>query len=385
MNRVDALIVGAGPAGSTAAILLARAGWRVLVVEKARFPRRKVCGEYISGAAWPLLAELGVAAAFAQKAGPEVTRVGLYADDLVLEAPMPWRDGDAPPGRALGREHLDTLLLDRARAAGAEVAQPASVQSMTRRSDAWACTVEGNDGSREVVARFVIDAHGGWYGAAHADDLLGFKAHFRRASLPPGLMPLVLFPGGYGGAVHTDDGRVSFSCCIRRRALADARRRFAGMRAGEAVLHHAIDSVRGVREVLAAAQIDGPWLAAGPIRPGIKSFARNGVFAIGNAAGEAHPLIAEGISMAIQSAFLLCGALREPGDAHDAVARRYARAWRRQFAPRVHAAAAFARLATDARTRPTAIAALRAMPSMLTLGARWSGKASAFRGMPDPA
>jgi flavin-dependent dehydrogenase len=142
-----------------------------------------------------------------------------------------------------------------------------------------------------------------------------------------------------------------------------------------------------LREVLADAQVDGPWLAAGPIRPGIKSFARNGVFAIGNAAGEAHPLIAEGISMAIQSAFLLCGALRERNDARDAgrVARSYARAWRRQFAPRVHAAAAFARLATDARTRPTAIAALRALPSMLTLGARWSGKASAFRGMRDPA
>ena len=50
----DAIVVGGGPAGATSAILLAQAGWRVAVVEKARFPRRKVCGEFISGTTWPL-------------------------------------------------------------------------------------------------------------------------------------------------------------------------------------------------------------------------------------------------------------------------------------------------------------------------------------------
>src|SRR5262245_14089568 len=51
----DALIVGAGPAGSAAALLLARAGWSVALIEKAEFPRRKVCGEFISATSLPLL------------------------------------------------------------------------------------------------------------------------------------------------------------------------------------------------------------------------------------------------------------------------------------------------------------------------------------------
>ena len=68
----DAVVIGAGPAGSTAALMLARAGWSVAVVEKARFPRRKVCGEFISATSLPLLQEIGVAEQFLERAGPEV-------------------------------------------------------------------------------------------------------------------------------------------------------------------------------------------------------------------------------------------------------------------------------------------------------------------------
>src|SRR2546423_14900087 len=56
----DAIIIGGGPAGATAGILLARAGWRVVIVEKAAFPRRKVCGEFISATTWSLLDEMGI-------------------------------------------------------------------------------------------------------------------------------------------------------------------------------------------------------------------------------------------------------------------------------------------------------------------------------------
>ncbi len=52
MNAYDALVIGGGPAGAVSALLLARAGWNVAVVEKERFPRGKVCGEFISAATW---------------------------------------------------------------------------------------------------------------------------------------------------------------------------------------------------------------------------------------------------------------------------------------------------------------------------------------------
>ncbi|HTT07381.1 MAG TPA: FAD-dependent oxidoreductase, partial [Gammaproteobacteria bacterium] len=56
----DAVVIGGGPAGSTAALRLVLAGWTVALVEKSSFPRRKVCGEFISATTLPLLRALGV-------------------------------------------------------------------------------------------------------------------------------------------------------------------------------------------------------------------------------------------------------------------------------------------------------------------------------------
>ncbi|WP_292277024.1 FAD-dependent oxidoreductase, partial [Mesorhizobium sp.] len=124
----DAIVIGAGPAGSSLALALARRGWAVAVVEKSVFPRRKVCGEYISASNLALLDQLGIGDAWRAEAGPEIRRVGLFSAETSIEAPMPGaRSGPAAGdgfGRALGRDILDTLLLDAARSAGADVFQP---------------------------------------------------------------------------------------------------------------------------------------------------------------------------------------------------------------------------------------------------------------------
>src|SRR5207247_2578 len=114
----DAVVIGAGPAGSTAALLLARAGWSVALVERQGFPRRKVCGEYLSGTNLPLLDRLGVGERFRALAGRPVSRIGLFARTTVAHAALP-RVALCPEwGRALAREHLDTCLRDEAQAAG---------------------------------------------------------------------------------------------------------------------------------------------------------------------------------------------------------------------------------------------------------------------------
>ena len=85
----DAVIIGAGPAGSAAAILLARAGWSVALIEKQRFPRRKVCGECIAASNLPLLAGLGLEALMAREAGPELRHVALMRGNGLALAAMP--------------------------------------------------------------------------------------------------------------------------------------------------------------------------------------------------------------------------------------------------------------------------------------------------------
>jgi len=385
MDRFDAVVIGGGPAGAAAAGLLARGGWSVGVLESATFPRRKVCGEYLSGTSLPLLDLLGAGEAFRDLAGPPVTRVGLFAGRAWLEAPLPQAGGAW--GRALGRESLDTLLLDRAARAGAEVRDGCTVTTLARDGSDWRCLARSVAGDLYWRAKVVIAAHGSWRPGAlptqprrrppRPSDLFGFKAHFTDSGLPEGLMPLLCFPGGYGGMVHADGGRVSLSCCVRRDQLAALRRRDPG-EAGEAVLHHILDSCPAARRVLGPARREGGWLSAGPIRPGIRGGGSAGAFLVGNAAGEAHPVVAEGISMALQGAWLLARRLLSSrGREADAVAAGYAADWRRAFAPRLYAAAAVAHWAM----RPAAVAAalplLSRLPALLSWGARASGKAAA--------
>jgi hypothetical protein len=95
--------------------------------------------------------------------------------------------------------------------------------------------------------------------------------------------------------------------------------------------------------------------------------------------------VAEGISMAMQSAWLLCGLLlaRAAGGFStgelDQIARAYRAAWRRNFAPRLHAAAAFAHVAMRPAAAQAALALVKRIPSILTLGAYLSGKSHAPR------
>jgi len=392
-TRFDVVVIGGGPAGATAALLLAQAGWSVALIEKTPFPRKKVCGEFLSATNFPLLQRLGVAGAFQELAGPEIRQVGLFARDSILLAAMPhaanvfggW-------GRALGREHLDTLLLERAGEAGAHIWQPWAATELVKEGEEYVCKIVSKETNevRFLRSPIVVTAHGSWEPgtlptqrkrqASSRADLLGFKAHFRECDLPPGLMPLLAFPGGYGGMVHTDHDRVSLSCCIKQDQLQRIRERLPGVRAPEGVLAHIRTECRGVNQALTNARLDGLWLSAGPIQPGIRFRAGGGIFAIGNAAGEAHPVIAEGISMAMQSAWVLCDLLiprrREvlSGNAIAEISHDYVAAWRKGFAGRIRVAAVLAQLILRPAAGRISLPIVKLFPEILTLGARMSGK-----------
>ncbi|HTD29742.1 MAG TPA: FAD-dependent oxidoreductase, partial [Xanthomonadaceae bacterium] len=263
MPDFDAIIVGGGPAGSTAAILLAQAGWSVALIERQAFPRRKVCGECIAATNLPLLHALGIGAAFDALAGPELRGVALYAGDARLQAPLPAFDAPHPWGRALGREHLDTLLLARAAEVGATILQPRTVRHIAREGTLHVChTVNADDHALALRTPVLIAAHGSWEpDPAHGDrrrqqhrsDLFAFKANYRNAQLAAGVLPVLAFPGGYGGIVLGDHGLTTLAFCIRRDTLRTSRERHPSRKAALAALAHVEAHCSGVRDVLAGA------------------------------------------------------------------------------------------------------------------------------------
>jgi flavin-dependent dehydrogenase len=399
--RYDAIVVGGGVAGGTAAIFLAQAGWSVALVEKRAFPRRKVCGECIAAPNLALLDALGVGVEFAEVAGPPLTRVGLCFGDETLRADLPRLGGaGAGWGRALGRERLDALLLERAARLGVALRQPAAVKEIERRGALYACRlVVDRDETERIEAPILIAAHGSWEPQpwseraerARPGDLVAFKANFSGAELEPGLLPVLAFRGGYGGMVIADGGMLTLACCIRRDTLREWRGAVPTASAGDAVQAGLSARCAAARAALAGARREGPWLSVGSVRPGIRSpWSERLGFAVGNAAGEAHPILGEGISMAMQSSWLLSRRLareREAlldGASHAAVARAYARDWRRHFAARVRWAAVLAHLAMRPHRARPLLPLLRAAPRLLTVTARLGGKVTPLDDLEAP-
>ncbi len=157
-RRFDAIVVGAGPAGSTAALVLARGGARVALVDKATFPRDKACGDLVGPRALALLSELGLTPSPPGRDVGEMVILGPTGRRVVLPA----RAGLSYPGHgiAITRRRFDAWLHDEAVAAGAQpvighvtdLAGPSSVvlDDGTRLD---ADVVVGADGARSALAR----------------------------------------------------------------------------------------------------------------------------------------------------------------------------------------------------------------------------------------
>lgn len=394
-TKFDAIVIGAGPAGSSAAILLSRAGWNVALVEKQIFPRRKVCGECIAASNLPLLDALGISAALRANAGAELSKIAIMHRDQIIFSNLPEAlDERYPLGIALGRETLDTLLLEQARLSGSQVLQPYSVKSIIGRAGDWSCTVKALESNALFIlqAPVLIAANGSWETIQSdrpqrrlerkASDLFAFKANFTHATLENGLLSVLSFKGGYGGIVLGGDGLTTLACCIRRDCLESYRLAMPKLGIGTVIEAMLKRECKGVQHALNGATLKGRWLTVGPLDPGVRLRAKGEIFRIGNAAGEAHPIIGEGMSMALQSAWLLCAHLLKSDHnkvitnsqlQHD-IQRLYVQDWRKQFLPRMRLATALAHIAMRPSLAKPLITIAKNCPSLMTFGARLAGK-----------
>jgi len=323
----DVIVVGAGPAGSATALLLARAGVHVLLLDRARFPREKPCSEYLSPESTRVLERLGpdVLAAVAAAAPARLTGMKVVAPS-----------GRGVVGRfetfsfALPRTRFDTILRDAAEARGVEVREGVKVEEVLYDYGAVAGVVArdtghgtrdsyrshivvGADGLRSVVARRLGPVH------AIGPKRVAFTAHVADVRDVHELGEMHVGRPGYVGLGPIGNGVTTVALVVpageaRRGArFFDELNRFPGV-AGR------FDARRTVR----------PVMATGPFARWSRRAVTDGALLVGDAADFFDPFTGQGIYSALRGAELAAAAIVDTL-ATGASLRQYVRARRREF------------------------------------------------------
>lgn len=305
----EVVVVGAGPAGTATATLLARRGHDVLLLDESTFPRDKICGEALSPGAWPVLEALG-AVDTVTGLGPRLIR-GMRLSSPDGSGFVGRYPADRAPGLAVRRMLLDHALLDLAGRSGVEVRQGHRVTALLRaagdsgavtgvvsesqgvRQEWGARVVVGADGRRSVVARklgllreaarrqrFAVRGH--WSGMQGLEDLgemhVRGRAYCGVAPLPEGLANVTFVVDAREMKATRGDNLEAF---YRRR-----------LRTGWPEL----------AERLAAACLVAAPRAIGPLTLECSRAAFPGGLLVGDSAGFFDPFTGEGMTLALRSA-----------------------------------------------------------------------------------
>src|SRR5437016_6929791 len=349
-ERWDVVVVGAGPAGATTALLLARAGASVLLMDRARFPRDKACSEYLSPATTEILERLGGGILNAVESAAHAK---LYGMKVVAPCGATmcgrFRGGPRPYSFALPRTTFDTILVAAAARAGAQVRQATTVENLLWEGGAVAgvtarsCNPKGlPDGRGQRVtcnARIVVGADGLRSVVARRLGLVrsssprrvAFTAHVADVAGMDGVGELHVSKRGYVGLGPVGDGVTTVALVVPLAAVRrsrgegrDFRRDFFAELERFPGLAGRFDPRRLVRDVLAT----GPFAqwSRTAVAPG------GGAVLVGDAADFFDPFTGQGIYAALRGAELLAQCLIPALGRLDAAALApYDRARRREF------------------------------------------------------
>ena len=205
----DLIVVGAGPAGTACAITASRSGANVLLLEKDKLPRHKVCGEFVSPESLRLLGSLVGKTRFASS--PKISSARIFDASKIICLPI------EPAGLSIPRFDLDAALLQAARDSGVHVIERAPVNEVS--SDELfrvRTTIASID--QLYSARVVVNASGRWSQLTQFphdnEKWIGLKAHFREAD-PPDSVDLYFFDGGYCGVQTVGANAINASVMVR--------------------------------------------------------------------------------------------------------------------------------------------------------------------------
>jgi flavin-dependent dehydrogenase len=343
-ERFDVAIAGAGPAGASLALRLARAGLKVALLDAGQFPRDKLCGEFLSPEGTLALSRLGLDDGLAPLGAEPIHSVRLTTPSgRVLSAPIAAIDGR--PGLGLGRAALDNLLVARARQAGAvlmercrargALIEGGRVVGLLARHPAIgplavrASAIVAADGRHSALVRQTGRTRArGWL----RPRLFGLKRHLATALGPPGTVALHLVPGGYVGTCRVEGGLTNLCGLLpesaARRHRGDLDRLADGVFLRNPALFDCWTSARPA----------GDWKTVAHVRVEVSSPRVPGILYAGDGQGTVDPLGGQGMTMALLGAeqlapFVVRAVVR--GGATSAIQQAAQRAWHHRFDRRV--------------------------------------------------
>lgn len=346
----DVIIAGGGPAGSSAAIHLAQHDARVLLVEQKKFPRPKLCGEFISPECCAHFERLGVAERMLAGNPSQLSETVFFSKNGTnVSVPSKWFSAG---GAALGlsRAEMDERLLRRAVEVHAKVCEDANVVDLlVQDGRVTGVKLKQNGIEQTIRAPITIDATGRARALTRMFErarnlkqplqqrpLVAFKAHLRNTSVAAGACEIYFYHGGYGGLSTIENGLSNLCFIVNARDVrahdSDATR----------LMRQVVCENRRAAETLRHAELASDWLAVS-----LESFGRHspapapGLLAIGDAASFIDPFTGSGMLMALESGELAAGAIA-PQLAHlpsttglKTVSESYTRLYRAQFNSRL--------------------------------------------------
>jgi len=374
---IDVVVVGAGPAGSAAAILLAERGWSVTLLDKAAFPRPKICGEYLSPEAARVMDRLGVLKAVDAAGAQPLHGMRITAPDgTVLDGTYPTsgrRRGYRDHALAIRREVFDRILLERARALPVDVRERHRVTGLLVEGGlVRGVKAESADGAPvEVRSRLVVGADGRASVVAHALGLVRPHRLQRLALIQhvSGIEELgdrgeiYLDPPDYSILNPVAPGIVNLSLVV---PLAHAKPFSSRL---ETFMDARLRQLRRVRARLAGMKPEGPVMAMGPLAYRVAESRVGGVLLAGDAAGFYDPFTGEGLYTALRSAELLAEVAHpalSTGDVSAAALAPYARAKRAAFADKARVTQALQFIIAHRRLANGAARFLQRRPALLS-------------------
>jgi flavin-dependent dehydrogenase len=307
----DVIVVGAGPAGSTVALLLARAGARVQVFDRARFPRAKLCGDTLNPGAMKVLSEHFQIGAVLERSIP--------LDGMLLTGPngvsVRGRYGNALTGRAIERRELDAILLQQAVAAGASVDDGTMVSGPGL--DAWGrvsgVRIRARDGREQLRrARIVVAADGRESRLARALRLLFHPVRPRRWAIGgyfqgvnglSGAGEMHVRRGHYIGVAPMPGGLANACLVVPQRS------RRVELRQPAKALVDALRADRTLSPRFAEATLVGEPQVLGPMAVDARAAGAPGMILAGDAAGFIDPMTGDGLRFALTGAVLSANAI----------------------------------------------------------------------------